>query len=237
MKKYFKILILMALVPSLFIFSSCKKKSEDPDTPQTGVSHVMYSAEKIVYVSELKNLPPGEAIGEKVVYTIPADWRFTSLSVSPSGNIGTLALFSNADSDSKKYEGNIKIYNLSENKLLKEFNKADFINMLEYPVSEASMFVVKMFWMDNDKLLIHMQPQTSWIGSLPQNVSLIVDIKTDAVIEKKYSDRNGPYAITAPDHLSKTKYAAEIVSQSLFINGSKVQNLRTIAAFDLAFND
>jgi hypothetical protein len=239
--KFYKMQILlngskvMVLGMIILMTISCKKKSDDPNPQDATENYVIYNADNSIYVSVLKDLPDGESKEERKVYAIPSDWRFNALSLSPSGKYGTIALFSTAGANSKEYEGKIGIYNIVSNTLIKEYKKVDLIRLTEFTISEAAMLIVNMDWMDNDKLLIHMQPQTSWIGSLPQNVSLVVDVNNDQVIDKKNSNRNAPFLLRAPSHPSKTKYATEIKNNSLFIGGQKVKNLRPLGDYDVYF--
>ena len=232
---YFSLVRVWATLISLTTLYSCDPELPEPENPEDQKSFMMYNTSKEVYASLLTDLPQGVASEEKLIFTLPNHSRFTAISVSPTGKYGAIATYTSSGSDSKKYKGNVRLYQFPDGELVKEYAKADFIEMVDYPVSEASMYVVKLSWMNDKELLIHMSPQTYWIESVPYNISMILDVTTDEVVQLQYSPVNS-WVFEAPTHPSKTKYSGEIRNKYLHINNTKVQDLRQLEAFDAVYD-
>jgi hypothetical protein len=233
MKKLIRFSPFVLLLSLLISLVSCKD-DEEPSN-QGRLSVVMHNSAGVIYFSYFDKVPPGEVVKTKTLYTFAGKWEYRALSISPDGEYGALAMYSK-EGENRTWEGKIILYNVVTGEVNREYGKADLINLMNFPVSEASMFVVNMDWMDGDQLLVHMQPQTPWVESVPQNASLIINVETEAAVDLKYSNRSGPFAIIAPEHLSKTKYATEIKDGLLQVQGSALKNLIKLVDFDIYFS-
>lgn len=224
------------VILSLFFILSLSSCKDDEEPSNAGkLSIVMHNSAGVIYFSYFDRVPPGEVVKTKTLFTFAGKWEYNALSISPKGEYGALAMFSK-EGASRTWEGKIILYNVITGEVIREYGKADLVNLMKFPVADASMFVVNMGWMDADQLLVHMQPQTLWIESVPQNASLIIDVKTEEAVDLKYSNRLGPFAIIAPEHLSKTKYATEIKEGLLQIEGTALRNMIQLVDFDIYFN-
>jgi hypothetical protein len=233
MKKLIRISPFVILFFLLISLTSCK----DDDEPSNGgaLSIVMHNSAGKIYFSYFEKVPPGEVVKTKELYTFAGKWEYQGLSISPKGEYGALAMYSK-EGASRTWEGKIIVYNVITGLTMKEYGKADLVALMNFPVADASMFIINLDWMDGKQLLVHMQPQTPWMESVPQNASLIIDVETEAAVDLKYSNRTGPFAIIAPEHLSKTKYATEIKDGLLQVQGSALKNLITLVDFDIYFS-
>lgn len=221
------------LVPFFFLsLSSCKDDKEPTNSGKLSI--VMHNSAGVIYFSYFNQVPPGEVVKTKTLFTFGGNWEYNGLSISPKGEYGALAMYSK-EGITRNWEGKIILYNVITGEVIREYGKADLVNLMSFPVAEASMFIVNMDWMNADQLLVHMQPQTPWMESVPQNASLIIDVKTEESVDLKYSNRTGPFAIIAPEHLSKTKYATEIKEGLLQIDGAALRNMIQLVDFDIYF--
>jgi hypothetical protein len=232
MEKLINILKVIICLVLISFIANCKKSTEEPDKKLSIIMH--NSAGKISF-TYLKNLPPGEITDTKNLYTLPVGWSYRGLSISPAGDYGVIAMYSQ-QGISKDWEGKIRMYDASDGGLIKEFNKAELVSLMNYPVAEASMFIVNMDWMNDTQLLVHLQPQMPWIESIPQNASLVIDVDKNELVDLKYSNRNSPYTIQAPQHASKVKYTTVINNNLLLIQGNIVKNMSEVSDVDVYFN-
>jgi hypothetical protein len=213
--------------------TGCKKGAEEPDKK---LSIIMHNSGGTISFTYLKNLPPGEITDVKKLYTLPVGWSYNGLSISPAGDYGVIAMYSQ-QGISRNWEGKIRMYDASNGGLIKEFNKAELVSLMNYPVADASMFIVNMDWINDTQLLVHLQPQMPWIESIPQNASLVIDVDKNELVDLKYSNRNSPFNIQAPQHASKVKYSTEINNNNLLlIQGNVVKNLSELSDVDVYFN-
>lgn len=219
---------------SLLLYSCCDE-DEEPDAV-SNPSIVMHNSNGIISFSYLDQVPPREVSHSNVLFTFAAPWAYRALSISPGGRYGAIAMFSQAGT-ARAWEGKIMVYNTSDGSLFKEYNKTAFISLMNFPVADASMLVERLGWMNNDQLLVHLQPQTPWIESIPQNASLIINVISDTRVDLKYSNRSDPFTIQAPEHSSRNRYSSEIRQSKLYINGTMVSNLPDISTYDVYFNE
>lgn len=233
MKKLIQILPFILIVFLMLSLSSCKDDNEPSNDSKLSI--VMHNSAGVIYFSYFNQGSPREVVETKTLFTFGGNWEYNGLSISPKGEYGALAMFSK-EGASRTWEGKIILYNAITGGVIREFGKEDLVDLMNFPVADASMFVINLDWMDGNQLLVHMQPQTLWIESVPQNASLIIDVKTEEAVDLKYSNRLGPFAIIAPEHLSKTKYATEIKEGLLQIEGTALRNMIQLVDFDIYFN-
>lgn len=220
---------------SVLILTSCE---EDEPLPieEANPSILMHNSSGTIYFSYLDQVPPGRVSDSKSLYTFTAPWTFRALSISPTGKYGALAIFS-TQGNSRQWEGRIRIYDTQDGNQLKEYDKAKMVSIMNFPVADASMVVERLGWMKEEELLVHLQPQTPWIGSVPQNVSLIINVSTDARVDIQYSERTAPFAIQVPAHAAKQAYTTEVIQNRLHIEGNAVADLPEVGAYDIYFGD
>jgi hypothetical protein len=220
---------------SFFILSLSSCKDDDEPSNQGKLSIVMHNSAGVIYFSYFDKVPPGEVVKTKTLFTFSGKWEYRALSISPNGEYGALAMYSK-EGVSRTWEGKIIVYNVVTGEVNREYGKADLVSLMNFPVADASMFIVNLDWMDGNQLLVHLQPQTPWVESVPQNASLIINVETEAAVDLKYSSRSEPFAIIAPEHRSKTKYATEIKDGLLQVQGSALKNLITLVDYDIYFS-
>lgn len=159
------------------------------------------------------------------LYTVDAEWSQTWLSMSPAGNYGVVGLWSMAGATSRDWRGHLVVLDLEARNVLRTYTKADFISMTNFPVDDASMNFISLRWRTGTELVIDMQPQTYWLGSLPQNIALIVNVASDQVVQMEFYPRTSSSPVTTPSHASHTLHAHQVAEGQLRIGGSAVAGL------------
>jgi len=172
---------------------------------------------------------PAKAVGEeRQLYQIGSGWSSTSpVVVSPTGQFAAIGIYRAVTSGSgRNNEGSLIVFDVPQRTVVREYEKSDLIEITDFPLADASMFIMNLRWLDNDQLVVDMQPQTPWRATAPQNIALTIDVKTQVSTLQHY-DRVAASPVTTPEHASHTKYDHELLNGVLHVNGSGVGELRT----------
>lgn len=156
------------------------------------------------------------------------NWDLSALSASPDSEylaLGMVKLTSPREDSESKYE----IYSSSGGTLEYTYDDEDIKEMIEdnsdgeYPPG-VYLFYPIAFGYENDSILImHIQPH--YLGeSLPQDVRLKINLRTNEVVGNAefFSRTNRP---PFPTHASKTKYNFEVINGKMYVNGTRLQGM------------
>jgi hypothetical protein len=212
-------LLLMGAV----VASGCD--NSDPTDTVVQNSALLRHQQDIQYSILSDRVPMAAKETPSKLYTVDAEWSQTWLSMSPSGKYGVVGLWSTAGATSRDWRGHLVVLNLATRSVLRTYTKADFISMTGFPVEEGSMNFISLRWQTGTELVIDMQPQTNWLGSLPQNIALIVNVASNEVVQMTAYPRGADSPVTTPSHASQNRYPHEVSDGSLRIGGSVVTGL------------
>jgi hypothetical protein len=229
------VLMSFVLILSALVAAGCKDS-----TGSSGAvfDSIVYHDGGHVWVSALgMSTTPARAQAERHLHTIGSDWEVTAMAVSPAGRYAALGLWSPSPVSSREHEGRIIVFDILTASTVHDYRKAAMNDLGSFPIEDGAMYVFTLSWLSGNELLVNMQPQASWIESLPSNVSLVIDAPTGVRSSIEYYSRSGPAPVTAPQHSAHTKFAHELVGGVVEIRGQPVRDLRVgLQRYGVFFN-
>lgn len=223
-------LLLFAVLPLLM---AC----EDP-----GV--IAFEQGNTVKWSGLENVPPGDVTDIKDVTTL-GSWNLEFLTLSPNGGLLAIGLRKNNNVSDGVLDAKVEIYNIYRGVQLAEWDEDDLKDLiednasLEYPSEIVDFNPRNLSWMNNNELLMNIQPIIAGTGLdlLPQDVALVVKYTDESVTQgPDFYGRTDPSPITAPNHPQKTAFSSENQNGSILVDGSGINGLPTgIGLFDFVY--
>jgi hypothetical protein len=189
---------------------------------------IVYHDDGNLWVSVLHTSDaPVRAQAERHLHAIGSGWEVTALAVSPGGRYAAIGLWNPSQESSRQHEGRLMIFDIAAASTMHDYRKAEMTDLGSFTIADGAMFVFRLGWLSADELLIDMQPQTSWVESLPSNISIVVDAPTGVRSSIAYYQRSAPPPVTAPVHAAHTKYIHHLVDGVVGISGAPVRDLRS----------
>lgn len=212
-------LLLLAIMPMML---AC----EDP-----GV--IAFEHNNKIKWSGLEEVPPGTVTDTKDVMDL-GNWNLEFMSLSPNGGLLALGLRNDSNPAEGILDAKVMIYNIYRGVLLQEWNEAMFKQLIEtnanlsYPSQLVDFNPRNLAWMNNNELLVNIQPIIAGTGidGLPEDVALVIQY-TDTTLTQgpDFYPRTDPSPITAPDHPQKTTFSSENQNGDILVAGSAINGL------------
>jgi len=223
----------LLLIAALPLLMAC----EDP-----GV--IAFEQANSVKWSGLEDVPPGSVTDTKDV-TALGSWNLEFLTLSPNGGLLAIGLRKDNNVSDGVLDAKVEIYNIYRDVQLAEWDEDDLKDLiednasLEYPSEIVDFNPRNLSWMNNNELLMNIQPIIAGTGLdlLPQDVALVVKYTDESVTQgPTFYSRTDPSPITAPDHPQKTAFTSENQNGTILVDGNTVNGLPTgIGLFDFVY--
>jgi hypothetical protein len=227
---HFKYFILIAILP---LFATCN----DP-----GV--IAFQEGSQVKWAGLENVAPGSTTKINNVTSL-GNWNLEFLTLSPNGGILAIGLRRDQNVTSGVLDTKVIVFNIYQNVKLAEWDESDFKQLIEnnanlsYPGQLVDFNPRNLSWMNNNELLINIQPIIAGTGiePIPQDVALVVDYRNGNLTQgPDFYDRTAASPITAPNHPQKTAFTSENRNGTVYVDGKVVNGLPTdINLFDFVY--
>lgn len=199
-----------------------------------------------VHWAGLDDVPPGSVTSSKLVSSL-GGWGLGVMSLSPNGGLLAIAVRNNHNPSAGLLDARVRVFNVLQTpvQLVAEWDEDDLKDIIEsnanltYPSELEDFNPFALGWMNNEHLLINVQPIIAGtsIESLPQNVALVISYRDGSLADPPalYA-RTDPSPITEPDHPQKNAFATENRSGAIFVEGDQVNGLATdIDEFDFVY--
>lgn len=221
-----RLLLLSVLLIAVILTGCDTVTSSDPDPEDpAATARLVFAHNNTVKLAELENTPPAAVSGPiRDLYSFPADWTWHRLSISPDGSHAVLTKMNTSGGQQRTFMGHMVILDLDSGSIRKSFNKADFVELMEYPV-DAAMLVFGHNWMNDNEILLSIEPYPPRGDVAPLYVALVLDVTTGDVVDIQYYERRDPSPITAPTHVPHTRYDHTSDDGVITVEGTRVTGL------------